>query len=49
MLLQTYELKLTLIVPATFAGVEVSSDSVNVENFFLIIVIEAMDAMDGLT
>lgn len=40
-----------VFVSETFTGVEtlVSSDSVNVENFFLIIVSEAMDTIDGLT
>lgn len=40
-----------VFVSETFTGVEtsVSSDSVNVENFFLIMVSEAMDTIDGLT
>ena len=40
-----------VLVFETFTGVEtlVSSDSVNVENFFLIMVSEAMDTIDGLT
>ena len=37
-----------VFVSETFTGVE-TLDSVNVENFFLIMVSEAMDTIDGLT